>query len=191
MKNLICVSAPSGSGKTTLCKAIRKLRPELVWSVSCTTREPRNFEIDGEDYYFKTKEEFLVMIDKGEFAEWENVHGNYYGTLKSKLIDSIKNNETVLLELDVNGTTSIQNLYPKHTYSIFIIPPSINHLRIRLKSRGSETDETIKNRLKRFDKEMNYKDQFDTLLINDNIEIAIKDFITKVNYITKGVNKCL
>ena len=188
MKNLICVSAPSGSGKTTLCKAIRELRPDLVWSVSCTTRAPRNGEIHGEDYYFKTKEDFLLMIDKCEFAEWENVHGNYYGTLKSKLSDSIKNKETVLLELDVNGTTSIQKLYPNHSYSIFIIPPSINHLRQRLKSRGSETDETIEQRLRRFDKEMKHKDQFDTLLINDNIKVAIKDFISKVNYITKGVH---
>tara|TARA_Y100000741_G_scaffold125457_1_gene94576 strand:+ start:138 stop:704 length:567 start_codon:yes stop_codon:yes gene_type:complete len=188
MKNLICVSAPSGSGKTTLCKAIRELRPDLVWSVSCTTRGPRNGEINGEDYYFKTKEEFLVMIDKGEFAEWENVHGNYYGTLKSKLNDSIKNNEIVLLELDVNGTASIQKLYPTHSYSIFIIPPSINLLRSRLKSRGSETDEAIEKRLRRFDKEMKYKDQFDTLLINDNIDVATKDFIIKVNHITKGVH---
>ncbi len=187
MKNLICVSAPSGSGKTTLCKAIRKLRPDLVWSVSCTTREPRNGEVDGEDYHFKTKEVFLAMIEKGEFAEWENVHENYYGTLKSKLNNSIKNKETVLLELDVNGTTSVQKLYPNHSYSIFIIPPSINDLRSRLKSRGSETNETIEKRLKRFDKEMRHKDQFDTLLINDNIEVAIKDFITKVNNITKGV----
>ena len=187
MINLICVSAPSGSGKTTLCKAIRELRPDLVWSVSCTTRGPRPGEVDGDDYYFKTKEEFLLMIDEGEFAEWENVHENYYGTLKSKLNNSIKNKETVLLELDVNGTTSVQKLYPNHSYSIFIIPPSINHLRSRLKSRGSETNETIEKRLKRFDKEMRHKDQFDTLLINDNIEVAIKDFITKVNNITKGV----
>ena len=188
MKNLICVSAPSGSGKTTLCKAIRELRPDMVWSVSCTTRGPRNGEVDGEDYYFKTKEEFLMMIDEGEFAEWENVHGNFYGTLKSKLNDSINNKEIVLLELDVNGTTSIQELFPNHSYSIFIIPPSINHLRSRLKSRGSETDENIEKRLRRFDKEMEHKDQFDTLLINDNIEVAIKDFIAKVNLITKGVH---
>ena len=188
MKNLICVSAPSGSGKTTLCKAIRELRQDLVWSVSCTTRIPRDGEVDGEDYFFKKKEEFLLMINKGEFAEWENVHGNYYGTLKSKLNDSIKNKEIVLLELDVNGTASIQKLYPNHSYSIFIIPPSKDHLRIRLKSRASETDQIIEKRLRRFDKEMKHKDQFDTLLINNNIEVAIKDFIKKVNHITKGVH---
>ena len=186
MKNLICVSAPSGAGKTTLCKAIRELRPDLVWSVSCTTRVPRNGEVDGEDYHFKTKEEFLVMIDKGEFAEWENVHENFYGTLKSKLKASIKNKEIVLLELDVNGTTSIQELYPKNSYSIFIIPPSINHLRRRLKSRGSETNETIDKRLRRFDIEMKHKDQFDTLLINDNIEVAKNDFLKKLNEIIEG-----
>ena len=186
MKNLICVSAPSGSGKTTLCKAIRKLRPDLVWSVSCTTRGPRHDEVDGEDYHFKTKEEFLEMIDKGEFAEWENVHENFYGTLKSKLNTSIKNQEIVLLELDVNGTTSIQELYPNNSYSIFIIPPSINQLRNRLKKRGSETDETIKKRLKRFNKEMKYKDRFDTLLINDNIEVAINNFILIIDKMIKG-----
>ena len=188
MKNLICISAPSGSGKTTLCKAIRKLRPELVWSVSCTTRLPRNGEVNGEDYYFKTKEDFLEMINKGEFAEWENVHGDYYGTLKTKLNNSIKSKEIVLLELDVNGTASIQKLYPDHSYSIFIVPPSIEHLRYRLKNRGSETDKIIEKRLTRFNEEMMYKDQFDTLLINDNIEVAIKDFIKKVNHITKGVH---
>ena len=188
MINLICVSAPSGSGKTTLCKAIRRLRADLKWSVSCTTRSPRNGEVDGEDYFFKTKKEFLAMIDNDDFAEWENVHGNYYGTPKSNLDGSIKNKETVLLELDVNGTTSIQKLYPKHSYSIFIIPPSINHLRSRLKSRGSETDKTIEKRLRRFNIEMKHKDQFDTLLINDNIEVAIEEFIKKVNHITKGVH---
>ncbi len=185
MKNLICVSAPSGSGKTTLCKAIRKLRPDLVWSVSCTTRSPRNFEIDGKDYYFKSKEDFISMINSGEFAEWENVHGHYYGTPKSKLNESIKKMEIVLLELDVNGTSSIKKIYPKHSYSIFIIPPSIEDLRLRLKKRGSETEKTIEKRLERFSKEMKHKDQFDTLLINDNIEVAIEEFITKVNHITK------
>ncbi|MEC7855781.1 MAG: guanylate kinase, partial [Candidatus Neomarinimicrobiota bacterium] len=88
MKNLICVSAPSGSGKTTLCKAIREARPDLIWSVSYTTRFPRDNETNGEDYNFISKEEFNSFLNNEEFAEWENVHGEYYGTIKYKLDDA-------------------------------------------------------------------------------------------------------
>lgn len=186
MKNLICISAPSGSGKTTLCKVVRSINTELIWSVSYTTRKPRNGEVDGEDYYFISVKEFEVLIDKGQLAEWENVHGNYYGTLKSSLDDAIMGNKIVLLELDVNGTQSIQNLYPENSYSIFIVPPSIEHLRLRLQKRGSETKESIEKRLKRFKKEMAFKDRFDTLLINDNIDVAKNEFLLKLNKIIKG-----
>ena len=188
MKNLICVSAPSGSGKTTLCKAVRKARTELIWSVSYTTRDPRPNEVNGEDYYFISKDKFISLRDDKRLAEYENVHGQYYGTIKSKLDAAINNKKTVLLELDVNGTMSVRKLYPNHSYSIFIVPPSIEHLRKRLQNRGSETNEIIEKRLERFNKEMEYKDQFDTLLINDNIQVAINDFITTINQITKGVN---
>ena len=186
MKNLICISAPSGAGKTTLCKVVRSINPELIWSVSYTTRKPRISEEDGEDYNFISMKEFEALIDKGHFAEWENVHGNYYGTVKSSLDDAIMENKVVLLELDVNGTESIQNLYPENSYSIFIVPPSIENLRIRLQKRGSETEESIKKRLKRFKKEMAFKDRFDTLLINDNIDVAKNEFLLKLNKIIKG-----
>lgn len=186
MKNLICISAPSGSGKTTLCKLVREINPELIWSVSCTTRKPRKNEIDGEDYYFISVDKFESLIDNGEFAEWENVHGNYYGTLKSYLDSAIHKRKTVLLELDVNGTASIQNLYPNNSYSIFIVPPNIDSLRARLKHRGSESVYSIEKRLKRFKKEMAFKDRFDTLLINDNIEVAKIEFLRKLNKIIQG-----
>jgi len=188
MKNLICVSAPSGSGKTTLCKAVRKARPDLIWSISYTTRNPRPNEVNGEDYHFISIDKFISLKDDKRFAEYENVHGQYYGTIKSKLDDAINNKKTVLLELDVNGTMSVRKLYPDHSYSIFIVPPSIKHLRKRLQNRGSETNKIIEKRLERFNKEMEYKDQFDTLLINDNIQVAINDFIRTINQITKGVN---
>ena len=186
MKNLICISAPSGSGKTTLCKLIRKIKPELIWSVSCTTRYPRKNEKDGEDYNFISTKKFESLIKDGKFAEWENVHGNYYGTLKSYLDSAIDKNKIVLLELDVNGTTSIQNLYPNNSYSIFIVPPNIEALRNRLKRRGSESPYNIEKRLKRFKKEMAFKDRFDTLLINDNIDVAKNEFLKKLNEITEG-----
>jgi len=186
MKNLICISAPSGAGKTTLCKAVRIINPELIWSVSYTTRKPRISEEDGEDYNFISMKEFEALIDKGHLAEWENVHGNYYGTVKSGLDDAIMKNKVVLLELDVNGTESIQKLYPENSYSIFIVPPSIKSLRMRLQKRGSETEESIEKRLKRFKKEMAFKDRFDTLLINDNIDVAKNEFLLKLNKIIKG-----
>ena len=186
MKNLICVSAPSGSGKTTLCKHVRELKRELVWSISYTTRSPRFNEVNGEDYNFIAQKEFISLIHNKELAEWENVHGQYYGTIKSELDKAILNDKLVLLELDVNGTMSIQKLYPQHSHSIFIVPPSIDHLRERLISRGSETNKSIEKRLERFNKEMDYKDRFDTLLINDNIQVAINDFIMIINKLTKG-----
>ena len=186
MINFITISAPSGSGKTTLCKALQIVEPEIEWSISYTTRKRRDIEEDGVDYHFITSDEFEDLILKEHFVEWENVHGQYYGTALNSLNDAIKGDKTLLLEMDVKGSMSIKKLYPEKTFSTFIMPPSINHLRERLKSRGSETEVTIENRLKRFDKEMMCKDQFDTLLINDNIEVAIKDFITKVNHITKG-----
>ena len=186
MKNLICVSAPSGSGKTTLCKHVRQVKRELVWSVSYTTRNPRLNEINGEDYNFITQKEFISLKDNEEFAEWENVHGQFYGTAKSELDKAILNEKIVLLELDVNGTMSIRKLYPEHSHSIFIVPPSVDHLRERLIKRGSETIKSVEKRLERFNKEMDYKDRFDTLLINDNIQVAINDFIMKINELTKG-----
>ena len=186
MKNLICISAPSGSGKTTLCKLVREIKPELIWSVSCTTRNPRKNENDGEDYNFISISKFESLIDNGQFAEWENVHGNYYGTLKSYLDSAIDKKQTLLLELDVNGTTSIQSLYPNNSHSIFIVPPNIDALRERLKHRGSESKYSIEKRLKRFKKEMAFKDRFDTLLINDNINVALNKFLQKLNEITKG-----
>ena len=185
MVNFITISAPSGSGKTTLCKALQIVEPDIQWSISYTTREKRDIEEDGIDYHFISSDKFEDFIINGYFIEWENVHGDYYGTPKTKLNNSIKSKEIVLLELDVNGTTSIQKLYPDHSYSIFIVPPSIEHLRERLKNRGSETDKIIEKRLTRFNEEMMYKDQFDTLLINDNIRVAINDFIMMINKITK------
>ena len=158
----------------------------MSFSISATSREPRKNEKDGEDYNFISIEKFESLIKNGKFAEWENVHGNYYGTLKSYLDSAIDEKRIVLLELDVNGTASIQNLYPNNSHSIFIVPPNIKALRKRLKHRGSESTYNIEKRLKRFKKEMAFKDRFDTLLINDNIEVAKNEFLKKLNEIIEG-----
>ena len=117
MKNIITISAPSGSGKTTLCKALRQVREDIGWSISYTTRERRKNEQNGVDYHFISKKEFEDRILKNEFSEWENVHGNYYGTSKSTLNRSLENNETLLFELDVKGAMSLKANNPCLLYT--------------------------------------------------------------------------
>lgn len=187
MKNIITISAPSGSGKTTLCKALRKVRDDIGWSISYTTRQQRKNEQNGVDYHFISTKEFEDRILKDEFAEWENVHGNYYGTSKSILKKAIKNNETLLFELDVKGAMSIKENNPDNTYSIFILPPSMEALRERLIKRGMDTMKRIEIRLKRFEEELGYKDRFDFVIINKNLELAIKELINVVNQLKEGV----
>ena len=187
IKNLITISAPSGSGKTTLCKMLQDERSDISWSVSCTTRAPRPNEIDGIDYYFNSRDQFMKSIADDAFAEWEDVHGQYYGTLKLNLDTAIANNTILLLELDVKGSMSIVQLYPEQSFSIFILPPSIEHLRHRLRNRGTDTESRINERLKRFEREMEYKSKFDYVLINKDLEVASRELIEVVNGLKEGV----
>ena len=187
IKNLITISAPSGSGKTTLCKMLQNERSDISWSVSCTTRAPRPNEIDGIDYYFNSRDQFMKSIADDAFAEWEDVHGQYYGTLKLNLDTAIANNTILLLELDVKGSMSIVQLYPEQSFSIFISPPSIEHLRHRLRNRGTDTESRINERLKRFEREMEYKSKFDYVLINEDLEVASQELIEVVNGLKEGV----
>tara|TARA_B100000945_G_scaffold321042_1_gene333511 strand:+ start:2014 stop:2592 length:579 start_codon:yes stop_codon:yes gene_type:complete len=184
--NIITISAPSGSGKTTLCKALRKVREDILWSVSFTTREPRKNERNGLDYHFVSKNEFKQRIKEKDFIEWQNVHGNYYGTSRIILKDAIKENKILLFEVDVKGALSLKENNPDNTFTIFILPPSLEDLRLRLIKRGSDTKERIGIRLNRFKEEMKYKDFFDFVIINKNLSIAKKALITKVNQLTKG-----
>ena len=187
MKNLIIISAPSGAGKTTLCRALQKENTDIEWSISYTTRIKRKMEKNGTDYHFISISEFQSLIKNNSFAEWERVHGHYYGTEKRTLEIAISKNRILLLEMDVIGAISIKRLYPKNTFSIFISPPSINHLRERLLKRGSESLKRIETRLNRFKKEMDYKNKFDHIMINDEFDIAKEELIKIVNKLKKGV----
>jgi guanylate kinase len=175
MKLIYTISAPSGTGKSTLCKAILKQIPELSFSVSYTTRPQRNNEINGVDYHFISHSEFQSMIDKKQFAEYEDVHGQFYGTLKSYLDDSIIQGKPLLLELDVKGAISVKELYSKQTLSIFVKPPSKDVLRLRLENRGTDDKALIKKRLTRIHMELEYGKMFDVSFINDDLEMAIKE----------------
>ena len=175
MKLIYTISAPSGTGKSTLCKAILKEIPELSFSVSYTTRLQRDNEINGVDYHFISHSKFQSMIDKQQFAEYEDVHGQFYGTLKSYLDDSMIKGNLLLLELDVKGAMSVKELYPEQTLSIFVKPPNEDALRLRLENRGTGDKALIKKRLTRIHMELEYGKMFDVSFINDDLEMAIKE----------------
>ena len=175
MKLIYTISAPSGTGKSTLCKAIIKEIPELSFSVSYTTRLQRDNEINGVDYHFVSHSEFQSMIDRQQFAEYEDVHGQFYGTLISYLDDSMIKGNLLLLELDVKGAMSVKELYPEQTLSIFVKPPSEDVLRFRLESRGTDDKALIKKRLTRIHMELEFGRMFDVGFINDDLEMAIKE----------------
>ena len=187
MINFITISAPSGSGKTTLCKALQLVEPEIEWSISYTTREKRSIEKNGVDYFFISEEEFEDLIIKGHFVEWQNVHGFYYGTSVSNLENAIKNDKIMLIEMDVKGSMSIKKLFPDQTFSIFIMPPSISQLRERLRSRGTDSEKRINIRLKRFQEEMDFREKFDYVMINEDLDLAKVELQKTINKLKQGV----
>jgi len=187
MINFITISAPSGSGKTTLCKALQIVEPEIEWSISYTTRQKRSIEEDGIDYFFISEENFEKLIIKGHFVEWQNVHGFYYGTSVSSLKNEIEYDKTMLLEMDVKGSMTIKKLYPEQTFSIFIMPPSIAHLRERLRSRGTDSENRINIRLKRFQEEMEFREKFDYVMINEDLDLAKIELQNTINNLKQGV----
>ena len=187
MINFITISAPSGSGKTTLCKALQMVEPEIEWSISYTTREKRSIEENGVDYFFISEEEFEDLIIQGHFVEWQNVHGFYYGTSVSNLENAIENDKIMLIEMDVKGSMSIKKLFPDQTFSIFIMPPSISQLRDRLRSRGTDSEKRINIRLKRFQEEMEFREKFDYVMINEDLDLAKIELQKTINKLKQGV----
>jgi len=186
MINFITISAPSGSGKTTLCKALQLVEPEIEWSISYTTREKRSIEENGVDYFFISEKEFEDLIIQGHFVEWQNVHGFYYGTSVSNLENAIKNDKIMLIEMDVKGSMSIKKLFPDQTFSIFIMPPSISQLRERLRSRGTDSERRINIRLKRFQEEMEFREKFDYVMINEDLDLAKIELQKTINKLKQG-----
>ena len=187
MINFITISAPSGSGKTTLCKALQMVEPEIEWSISYTTREKRSIEENGVDYFFISEKEFEDLIIQGHFVEWQNVHGFYYGTSVSNLENAIENDKIMLIEMDVKGSMRIKKLFPDQTFSIFIMPPSISQLRERLRSRGTDSERRINIRLKRFQEEMEFREKFDYVMINEDLDLAKIELQKTINKLKKGV----
>ena len=188
MKNLIIITAPSGAGKTTLIKEILKNYNNIKFSVSHTSREIRANEKNGVDYYFVSKQEFKRGVELEQFVEWNFHFDCYYGTSKSEIIDSINRKIPLLLELDVNGALAIQKLYPNQTISIFIEPPSLDDLKIRLEKRGSDSTVKINRRLQRIEFELSHKTNFDFTVVNDKLEVATNQILEIIKKETKGVS---
>jgi guanylate kinase len=174
---LIIIAAPSGSGKTSVTRHLLKALPEqLAFSISAATRSPRSYEKDKVDYYFISVEEFENKIQQNEFAEWEMVYeGKYYGTLKLELQRIWQQHKAPLLDVDVQGSIHIQQLYPQNSLSLFIEPPSIEELKRRLEARGTETPESLQARINKASIELSFKHQFDRIIINDNLERACNE----------------
>ena len=180
MGKIVIFSAPSGSGKTTIVRSALKKFPELVFSISATTREKRGVEKDGVDYFFITEDEFKKKIEQNEFVEWESFYGYYYGTLKSFINSKMKNGKSVVLEVDVKGALKIKKEYTD-AVAIFIRPPSIEELKRRLRDRKTESDEDLQKRIERAEMEIGYQKYFDYVVVNDDLERAKKEVYEILN----------
>jgi guanylate kinase len=183
---LVVISAPSGGGKTTLCNRLLQDFPELTLSISSTTRAPRGQEQDGREYFFLSRGAFEQQIREGRFAEWAEVHGNLYGTSKTVLEGAFARGQSVLLDIDVQGAASLALAYPGRCVRYFVAPPSLEALEARLRARGTETDASVRRRLENARAEMARAGEFDSLIVNDDLERAYSELCGLVKKDLRG-----
>lgn len=169
---LLIITGPSGVGKTTIIKELLKAEPNLRYSVSLTTRQPRADEVDGVDYHFVSRQEFLQKIKNDEFVEWSEVYGEYYGRLKSDL-DELALRGDVVVGIDIQGALKLLNTYPEGVF-VFLLPKSESALESQLRKRGTDDEESIKTRLDSANREMMMADKFDYRVVNDKITDTVK-----------------
>ncbi|MFM5979465.1 MAG: guanylate kinase [Sphaerospermopsis kisseleviana] len=169
---LIVLTGPSGVGKGTLMQKLLQLHPELYYSVSATTRSPRPGEINGQNYYFITRSQFEKLVAQGEFLEWAEFAGNYYGTPRAAVLEQIQSGKLVILEIELEGARQIRDSYP-NALSIFILPPSFSELEKRIRGRGQDSQEAIARRLNRAQEEIEAAAEFDIQIVNDDLKTAL------------------
>ena len=183
--SLIVLSGPSGSGKDSICERLKEYNDNFWVSISCTTRKPRKGEEDGVNYYFKTKDEFEKLIKEDDFLEYAKYNDDYYGTPRSKVNDYLNKGIDVILVIEVQGALKIKHIMPEATF-IFIMPPTMKDLVLRLKKRGTETDDKIIMRFKKAYQEINGLTKYNYVVVNDELDKATK----KVNSIIEA-QKCM
>jgi guanylate kinase len=198
---IFVVSAPSGAGKSSLIDRVKIDFPDIEESVSCTTRSPRGSEKNGVDYFFISKEEFLAKRDAGCFAEWAEVHGNFYGTPVDFLRERIEKGKNIICVIDYQGGLNIAKSFPDNTVLIFILPPSMAELERRLRGRSTESEEDILRRLKNAERELSFCDRYDFFVVNDSFDRALRQleavfsaftdssFLNNCNIINSLMNK--
>lgn len=182
-QKLIVITAPSGAGKSSIVKKLLRHKPELAFSVSCTTRAKRDGEEDGQHYHFITVDEFKRRIAANEFVEYEEVYGNqFYGTLKTEVERIWSNRKVVLFDIDVKGALNLKKQFGADCFTIFIAPPSKESLANRLKNRGTESAKTLKERIKRSEEELTFAEKFDSIVVNKDFDTAymrVKNLVTE------------
>ena len=178
--HLYIVAAPSGAGKTTLVRMLLERDSEIRLSVSSTTRAPRTGEQDGREYQFIDVQQFLDRVSQGEFLEWAEVHGNYYGTSKRWIEAEMAAGRDVLLEIDWQGAQQVRKVFPK-AIGVFILPPSMDALKARLSGRGTDSAEIIARRIAAARDEMRHVDEFDYVIINDDLQQALDNLLAVVS----------
>jgi len=181
---LIVISAPSGSGKTSIFKRARAFLPKLFFSISYTTRRPREGEVDGVDYLFTDEHQFRQMIKENQFLEWAKVYGNFYGTSKDFIRRSQLEGKIVVLDIDVQGMLQLKKVSNLNAVFVFITPPSLEELSKRLINRGTEDASSIQKRLDNAEYEMTFMDRYDYQVVNDNLYHAVDAFLKVV------INEC-
>lgn len=168
---VVVVSGPSGAGKSSFVKTLLEQGPDLVYSVSATTRPRRQHEVEGRDYFFLSQEEFRRRVEAGEFVEHARVHGEWYGTLRSQIEEALRGGSNVLLDIDVQGGKSVRNVYPDGVF-IFILPPSMEALEARLRRRATDAEERIRLRLENARREIPMVLEYGYSIVNDDFETA-------------------
>ncbi|MCR8633621.1 MULTISPECIES: guanylate kinase [Paenibacillus] len=168
---LIVLSGPSGVGKGTVCKALRECAPDLIYSVSATTRAPREGEVDGVNYFFKTREQFQQLIQDNQVLEWAEYVGNYYGTPRKFVEDTLNSGKDIILEIEVQGALKVKKSFPEGVF-IFLLPPSMDELESRIIGRGTESQEAIRSRMSVAMDEIRMMEHYDYAIVNDHVEHA-------------------
>jgi guanylate kinase len=176
---VVVVTGPSGVGKGTLLQAMLQAHPELFVSVSATTRSPRSGELEGQHYYFKTVDQFKSMIQSEDLLEWAEFAGNFYGTPRQPVLDRVALGSIVILEIELAGARQVRQTYPE-ARQIFVMPPSMEELEQRLRSRGQDSEDSIGRRLAQAEAEVAASTEFDVCIVNDDLDRAIQDLVAAV-----------